>query len=644
MLADWIASDVQFFPFETPAHEGRQEFARACARRALNAIGLSTPPERRAQGFEETFGFAPTALQELLARRLPIDEASRLVLVKSDTGSGKTEAALAWFFRLYAAGKVDGLYFALPTRVAARELYGRLLRAVAAAFAPESRPAPVLLAAPGYVRIDGEPALPDPSHTLWDDSSADRRRERLWAAERPKRFLAAPIAVGTIDQALLSALQVKHSLLRSVCLDRHLLVVDEVHASDLYMGTVLEVLLEGHLARSGWALLLSATLGERAAARYFRRAEAPLAEAVARPYPLVTTSATAHAAAASRQRSVTVELAANLTDDALLLPRLAAALQAGARVLVVCNTVSRANALFRLVETALSERHPELLPALFATRGVRSPHHGRFAREDRELLDAAVSAQLGKGSPDGPLLLIGTQTLEQSLDIDSDWLVTDLAPMDVLLQRFGRLHRHARTSRPDPFAQPQALVRVPQQPLSAYLTKDGILRAPAGLGSVYADGRVLALTWQSLDGESELVLPDQSRSRIEACTHPESFALLPDPWPAHGAALEGIELSEIRQALRSVLDDQPFGELHYPDTGERVLTRLGEPTFDIPLAQPMASPFGATIARVTIPAHWLAEGVIPEQVQAEATAEGFRFAIGAAAFRYTRFGLEKDDV
>jgi CRISPR-associated endonuclease/helicase Cas3 len=299
--------------------------------------------------------------------------------------------------------------------------------------------------------------------------------------------------------------------------------------------------------------------------------------------------------------------------------------------------------LFRGIEAYLEQYHPELLPALYGLDGVRCPHHGRFAREDREWLDAAVTVQLGKDSPSGARLLIGTQTLEQSLDIDADWLVTDLAPMDVLIQRIGRLHRHTRAERPNGFETPRVLVRVPDRDLDAFLTRDGLLRGPAGLGSVYPDGRVLALTWRSLAADPVLRLPAQARARIEAATHPECFARLPEPWPTHGAAIEGKELGEIRLALRSVVDDRPFGELHYADKGERVLTRLGRATYDIPLASPMRSPLGAMISRVSIPAHWLGERNVPEQVQGRQEAAGFSFSIGETAFRYTRFGLEKDD-
>jgi len=646
MLADWIGSDTRFFPYRQNDEEDRPALARSGAERALRAIGLATPEPRRLKPFEAVFPFTPTPLQAALAGQVVPDEENRLLLAESDTGSGKTEAALGWFFRLYAERRVDGLYFALPTRVAARELYDRVLRAVQAAFEGHHRPGPVLLAAPGYVKVDGRAAAPllaDPLGTLWDDNASDLRRERLWSAERPKRFLAAPVGVGTIDQALLSVLQVKHSLLRSVCLDRHLLVVDEVHASDPYMREVLQALLRGHTSRGGWALLLSATLGEAASASFFERAISPLLEAIDRPYPLLSSRAAAWPMPSTRSRSIDVELSSTLTDDEALLSRLIEGLQRGARILVVCNTVSRATALFRRIEAALHQHHPMLLPALFAVDGVRCPHHGRFAREDRERLDAAVTARLGKASSDGPYLLIGTQTLEQSLDIDADWLVTDLAPMDVLIQRFGRLHRHDRGYRPSGYETPRALIRVPEQELTNYLAKDGMLRGPAGLGTVYGDGRVLALTWRALQESTRLRLPQQARELIECTTHPESFAQLPDGWLAHGRRIEGAALGEIRQALRSVLDDLPFGDLHYADKSERILTRLGDPTYELPLVEARHSPFGALIERISIPARWLRGKEPPESVHSDELDEGFRFSIGEMHFRYTRIGLEKND-
>lgn len=163
MLADWIGSDTQFFPYRQSADEDRVNFARSAAQRALRAIGLIPPESRKARPFVEVFPFTPTPLQAALAESLEIGEGTQLLLAESDTGSGKTEAALAWFFRLYLQQKVDGLYFALPTRVAARELYERVRRAVDAAFEPEQRPGPVL---PNlYIGASGQTTSPPRMHT-----------------------------------------------------------------------------------------------------------------------------------------------------------------------------------------------------------------------------------------------------------------------------------------------------------------------------------------------------------------------------------------------------------------------------------------------------------------------------------------------
>lgn len=642
MLADWIGSDTQFFPYRASPQEERHALAAAAADRAITAIGLAPPAFRQARCFRETFGFPPRPLQDLLGEHLAMDDQSRLALLESDTGSGKTEAALAWFLRLYAEGKVDGLYFALPTRVAARELYGRVLEAIERAFPDAAtRPGPVLLGVPGYVRADGRPVLPDPDGALWDDDAAARQRERLWAAERPKRFLAAPVVVGTVDQALLSVLAVKHALMRSVCLDRHLIVVDEVHASDTYMREILQSLVSGHLSRGGRALLLSATLGEDAAARFFDRDSLPLAEATRRPYPSLSTRR-GELAVQGTARTKSVELTwLDSLDDGPLVPRLVEAVEAGARVLVVCNTVGRANDLLRAVE--VDDRIPR--HALFSVDRIVCPHHGRFAREDRERLDAAVSGRLGKGTADGPVLLIGTQTLEQSLDLDADWLVTDLCPMDVLLQRIGRLHRHERHGRPADFARARVLIRVPDGVLSRFVHPRGELRGPAGLGSVYADGRILQCTLDVLRSRDSVTLPADNRLLVEGATHPEAWRALGQEWNAHAQWIEGSLLADARLAVTSLMDDrESFGDWHWVQDGARITTRLGADSIELPLVRSARSPFGNRIERLLVPAHLAPEGAaLPEAIDADEVPGGLSFSWGARRYRYSRFGLEKDD-
>ena len=423
MLADWLGSHAEgFFPFRHGC-ASRAEFAQSAAARSLKAVGLNLTDIRERlnpnRAFADLFSFKPepTPLQAVLFQA----NDSPVLIAESETGSGKTEAALGHFFRLFAAGEADSLYFALPTRVAARELYERVLAFAKNAFG-EDHP-PVVLAVPGYAQVDGErAALPTSAH-LWQDDATVRRLERAWSAERPKRFLAAPIAVGTIDQALLAVMQVNHAHLRAVCLERALLVVDEVHASDIYMRGLLRALLDHHRSAGGRALLLSATLGSDARAELLAplntmHTTAPLAEASAQPYPSVTDSRGRIESlpdVSRREKRVRIEPAAYLSTPEQIIPELIDAIETGARVLIVLNTVARVISLLQA-----AEQEPALAAALFRVDGLACPHHGRFARADRLLLDQAVSEQLGKSSPGGPLLLIGSQTLEQSLDIDAD--------------------------------------------------------------------------------------------------------------------------------------------------------------------------------------------------------------------------------
>lgn len=186
---------------------------------------------------------------------------------------------------LLAAGAVSGMYFAVPTRAAARQPHGRIDAALRRAYGPDAPEA--VLAIPGMIRAGAAAgrALPD-WQVLWDDRPAPAPAR--WAAEHATRFLSATVAVGTVDQAMLAALQVKHAHLRGSALSRSLLVIDEVHASDAYMTAVIERLLRGHLDAGGHALLMSATLGARARARWLDEPQLPaLEDAKCAPYPAV---------------------------------------------------------------------------------------------------------------------------------------------------------------------------------------------------------------------------------------------------------------------------------------------------------------------------------------------------------------------
>ena len=647
MLADWLGSHREaFFPFH---QEGsRIPWARAQARKALAAVGLDVQQARRhlsagLPAFGQVFNLqaGPKPLQTELARA----DLPTLLIAESDTGSGKTEAALMHFLALFAAGEVDGLYFALPTRVAARELYGRVQAAMQRVFGADCPP--VLLAVPGYAQVDGEPAtcLPAPT-ALWHETD-QIKRERAWSAERPKRFLAAPIAVGTIDQALFSSIQVPHAHLRAACLDRSLLVVDEVHSSDVYMRYLCRRLLARHLAAGGRALLLSATLGSAARAEYLSpgsRTSGPENYDLAanQPYPALCAPGKAlrHLPdPAARSKRVSIQPLAILETPETLLPEFRKAVAAGRRVMLVLNTVARALSLARLADA-----DPVLAPALFSVMGQPCPHHGRYARPDRELLDAEVSKRMGKASPAGALLLIGTQTLEQSLDIDADWLITDLCPMDVLLQRIGRLHRHDRGERPAAVCS----VLLPEETdFSIFLKKNGEMGRSglAGFGFVYEDLRILQLTRNWAAGQPEIEIPRDNRRLVESATHPERLATLAGAkWAAHDGRLEGGGMAKNKAAHDALIPEKHFGDFMFPrDLEANLTTRLGLNDRTISLGGSYLSPFGKAIEEINLPGH-LARGLAVDQAHLVRLEErNLLIHVGTLVFRYSRFGLEKLD-
>lgn len=671
-LADWIASSDW-----RAAPDGPERAAWAAG--WLTRIGIDPAPWRAALAgsdpdFETAFGFQPRETQRRAATA-----GGRLVILESETGSGKTEAALWRFVTLFRAGAVDGLYVALPTRTAAAQLHRRV-EDMAGRLWPGAPP-PVVLAVPGYLDDDAAGALPpagDPQDAAAGGAETDARRPSTWASEHPKRYFASPIAVGTIDQALLAVLRVRHAHLRGALLMRHLLVVDEVHASDSYTRRLLGELLSQHLAAGGHALLLSATLGAEARAELLHRAggglggapAVPLKAAVAVPYPLVSVASGQPAGEppdGGQGSGKTVAMAAaELMDDPAAVARLALeAARAGAKVLVVRNTVAGAVAVHRAL---LAEAGPDA-PELFRVNGHPTLHHGRFAREDRRRLDRAVEAALGRERPDGGRVVVGTQTLEQSLDIDADLLVTDLAPVDVLLQRLGRLFRHAverdgsPRRRPACAATPRALVLTPAGGLAPFLsgegrpgglprhglgprkTKDGVPRG------VYPDVAVLEATRRLIHAEPVWTIPAMNRRLVESALNGEAIAellaTLPegerDVWAAHRAGLDGTGAADRATAAGAALRrDRPFMDACNaiaPD--ERLTTRLGDESRLLDLPEGTMGPFGEPVRRLTIPA-WMAQGIDVPHLEPRRDGGALRLlADGRDAFLYDTTGLMK---
>lgn len=677
MLADWLGSDRApgLFTFAEDLGE-RMRFAREIAKRAVESIGLDTRAARQALGgerprFSAVSAFAPRDAQAK-TMSLPSGGRGSLTILESETGSGKTEAALGRFVQLLHDGAVDGMMFALPTRTAATQIHGRVLEAMRRAF-PEARSRPaVVLAVPGYLRFDDVTGKRLPGfEVLWNDDPAAATRHRGWPAEQPKRYLAGTVVVGTIDQVLLSSLRVSHAHLRATALLRHLLVVDEVHASDAYMNRVLEEVLRFHVAAGGHAFLMSATLGvttrerlQRAALREDQAlAGLSLAAACSAPYPVVH-----HADRGERPVIVAVE-APGLPKEVQVEVRpiadepgsvVAIAIQAareGARVLVLRNTVTDAVATQLALETAA---HPEDAPTLFSVHSIRTLHHARFSREDRARLDVEIESRFGKRAPNRQgAIAVATQTVQQSLDLDADLMLTDLAPMDVLLQRLGRVHRHRERDpvRPPGFVAPKLIVLTGADPLDKHFVKGAAARGPHGIGTVYDNVLTLEATRQELLRNRQLRIPDKNRELVERTVHPEALQALAQhlgpTWLEHLSHVDGTTLAQKGIARLNLVDrSASFGEYTFRDEGltERISARLGESDRRVRFEPPLSvhGPFGGALRELSLPG-WLARGLPSDpDLRPSDVAEGsdetghhVSFTFGTERFVYDRLGLRK---
>lgn len=670
-LADWIGSNTDFFPYDLGSQDSsRWPVAQAAARKALRDMRIDLEASRadlraRSPSFFDAFGFEPKPTQTATAGA-PLPSP---VVLEAETGSGKTEAALWRFKALFERGEVDALCFLLPTRVAATGIAQRLDDFVGRLFPdPALRPNTVL-AVPGYLRANGkEGRWLAPFTVQWPDE--ERGEPLFWAAEHSKRYFAAAAAAATIDQFLLSALQTRHAHLRGSVLLRSLVVVDEVHASDPYMRALLLQALKRHLAAGGHALLLSATLTSDLRAELMDSAPTPARRGFKAPRPQAAPSLPDDYPRISapgyhqtfgpiaQHKRIQRELQPWMRDAEQVALRAARAAQAGARVLVLRNTVRQAVATQQALERLLGVDHP----ALFRCAGVVALHHGRYAFADRQALDLEVGRRFGKPAAESaqPVVLCATQTVEISVDCDADYLITDLAPMDVLLQRLGRLHRHAQRGsfRPMAHAQPQCLVLVPgDDDLSPLLSRGGSRGLGLGQHSAYPDVLCLQATLRTLRDEARfpvLDIPTDNRALVEStCGRAALQALaaeLGPLWQDHANSLHGQHSAQRSTALWSCIDWlAPWHQAVASELSPQAKTRLGLDGIELTLPDGAVSPFGHAVNHLSLPA-WMLPAASLEDSSAPPAVEGwrslpdgFRFTVRGRPFRYTRHGLAQDE-
>lgn len=452
-VVDWIASAEEFFPYAS--HIPLEEYVILSKKRAESAVKqlhwvkphiLESMPS-----FYSWFNFPPRVLQESIVEIASELVSPGMVLIEAPMGEGKTEAAFylaeAWLQHL---GQ-QGCYISLPTMATANAIFPRFSADYLCRLHPQDSCRLRLLH--GYASL-AEGYRKFRAKAVYDEQYGGQSAEDWFSYK--KRGLLSPYGVGTVDQALFSVLRARHNFVRLFGLAGKTVVIDEVHAFDVYTRTILERLIQWLSAMGSSVVLLSATLPGETRSALVKAYGGCMPETKCK-YPRITvvsggSAKSIHVAASATTKSVGIKWVDRNEDS--LGQRLKESLSNGGCAVCICNTVGHAQNLYKILKAYFENDELSLFHARYP-----------FAERERREHDTVVAfgKDAGKGgNPPRPrrAVLVATQVVEQSLDLDFDLMVTEIAPVDLILQRSGRLFRHSGTKRHS-FTHPELWIMEP---------------------------------------------------------------------------------------------------------------------------------------------------------------------------------------
>ncbi len=593
VLADWIGSGNHFFPWVAKDMPSEEYWSRSVAQ-AKNALRLLPAASDVApfEGIDTLFPFitCPTPLQQK-ALELNISEPGpHLVILEDVTGAGKTEAALVLAHRLMTAGHARGLYIGLPTMATANAMYARMERAWLRLYRADSHPSLVLahsarkLSAKFNASIWARELLPNES----GDEAAAFEGCAAWFAQSPKKALLAETGVGTLDHALMAVMPFKHQNLRLLGLSDKILIADEIHSYDAYMSHLLEKLIEVRAASGNTTILLSATLSQiqrdRLAAAFYKGLNKPCAppRLGLDDYPWVThlhaQGIDGHRVATRPQVQRCVSIGW-MEEEAACLNKIEKVAAEGGCIGWIRNSVDDAVRSYR--ELIRSGNIPEENIILF---------HSRFAFIDRAAIETKTLEWFGKeqaGHRAGKVI-IATQVIQESVDIDLDYLISDLAPVDLLIQRAGRMQRHIRDKSgqlkltgADERPAPRLDILAP--PWQAQPDKTWLSSAMRNTSYVYPAHSRLWLTQRVLREQGEIRMPEAARLLIEA-VYGEAYEVPQGMQQSEEAAMGDYYSQRAIAANFEIHFEAGYAPTSAPQWVPDVATRLSEIMIDIWLA------------------------------------------------------------
>jgi len=456
ILCDWIASDSYLFPLIDMDRYAADSVCRA--NRAFDILNL---PERWEiipdfdDLFERRFAIENAYPVQSAAQRIAqIDPA--IMIIEAPMGEGKTEAALAAAEILAYNRQCRGIFFALPTQATTNAMFARVLNWIKK-FDSAGNQYSVRLSH-GKADLNDDYQLIKLSSAMDVDEDSNSVIVHEWLSGRKKGMLT-DFTIGTIDHVLMAGLKQKHLVLRHLGLAGKVVIIDEVHAYDTYMNSYLQNALKWLGSYNTPVIVLSATLPADRRSElmnsYLHAEDAALepmenrdwASSIA--YPVITFAKDGKVRQTEIQsQRPRLDVILRRLDESNLSEVLIKDLSEGGCVGIIVNTVKRAQKIFASISEQFSEIGKEII-------------HARLLSIDRAEREQRIIGKLGpKTISDNraeAYIVVGTQVLEQSLDIDFDVLITDLCPMDLLLQRLGRLHRHIR-KRPEKLMKPVCYV------------------------------------------------------------------------------------------------------------------------------------------------------------------------------------------
>ncbi len=452
IMADWLASNTDYFPYISADCTGETDTGRLD--RAWDEIGFPDIWSPEVQHpydawFASRFGFAPNPVQQSMMQTVSENPDAGIYILEAPMGIGKTEAALAAAEILADKLHCGGVFFGLPTQATANGIFSRIYQWASKC---DSDTHAIRLA---HGMTDLNEAYQSVFHGTASDSGDASVIVHEWFEGR-KQALLADFVTATVDQFLLASLKQKHCMLRHLGLAGKTVILDECHAYDAYMNVYLDQTLRWMGAYGVPVIILSATLPPQRREQLVRaylgvsaKKELPY-QTKSDPfaYPVLTWTSETHIC----QRAVSANSALKAVSvgrlpETDLVSLLESRLEGGGCAAVIVNTVRYAQKLSQTLAEQLSGFEIVCF-------------HSRFLASDRAEIEHNLLARTGKNSDDAGrnrLIVVGTQVIEQSLDLDFDCMITELCPMDLLLQRSGRLHRHDR-ERPEKLRNPELFI------------------------------------------------------------------------------------------------------------------------------------------------------------------------------------------